>query len=211
VAAAKANGLAHAYVSDVQSLDIASLALEEGTFDAVFSNAALHWCKRSPLGVLQSAHRALKPGGRFVAELGGAGNCIGVCTLSCVWGICLTMPALLAGLRAAIHEVLRRRGYAPEKLDPWFFPSIETYRQLLLSASFHPLSVSLFPRLTPLPAGLLEWLRLFVGASFLREMGEEEREEVMREVVRICEVDCWDEREGWGMCYVRLRVEAVRD
>jgi SAM-dependent methyltransferase len=46
-------------------------------FDAVFSNACLHWCKRDPGGVLESAKRVLKPGGRFVGEMGGFANCIG--------------------------------------------------------------------------------------------------------------------------------------
>jgi len=49
----------------------------EEKFDAVFSNAAMHWCKANPVGVLMSARKVLKPGGRFVAEMGGFTNCIG--------------------------------------------------------------------------------------------------------------------------------------
>ena len=68
----------HAFVADAQAL-----VLPEGNpvlqdkFDAVFSNAALHWCKRDPLGVLVSASKILKPGGRIVAEMGGFMNVIG--------------------------------------------------------------------------------------------------------------------------------------
>lgn len=79
VAKAKANGLPHAYVVDIQNPD----AFPSGSpdvdekFDAVFSNATLHWCKRSPRGAIQSAKRVLKEGGRFVGEMGGFMNCVG--------------------------------------------------------------------------------------------------------------------------------------
>lgn len=47
-------------------------------FDAVFANAALHWCKRDPVGVIKSVAGVLKPGGRFVGEMGGYMNCVGM-------------------------------------------------------------------------------------------------------------------------------------
>ena len=72
--AAKRNGLANVYVADIQSLPDSS---DDVKYDAVFTNATLHWCKRDPRGVLQSAKRVLKPGGRFVGEMGGFMNCIG--------------------------------------------------------------------------------------------------------------------------------------
>jgi SAM-dependent methyltransferase len=52
-------------------------ALSTTKFDAVFSNATLHWCKRNPKGVLDSAKKVLKQGGRFVMEMGGFMNCVG--------------------------------------------------------------------------------------------------------------------------------------
>ena len=39
-------------------------------FDAVLTNAALHWMKQ-PDAVIQGVGQALKPGGRFVGEFGG--------------------------------------------------------------------------------------------------------------------------------------------
>lgn len=70
------------FVDDVQALrlpdEIALLVQDRGGFDAVFSNATLHWCKQDPLGVLKGARKVLKPGGRLVAEMGGFMNCIGV-------------------------------------------------------------------------------------------------------------------------------------
>ena len=73
------NGVQHVLLSDVQRLQMpdAYRWLEDTKFDAVFSNASLHWCKRNPKGVLESAKRVLKPGGRFVGEMGGFLNCIG--------------------------------------------------------------------------------------------------------------------------------------
>lgn len=78
-------------MKDIQRLhkpendDFVATLLEEngGPFDAVFSNAALHWCRDDPAGVLEGAKRVLKPGGRFVIEMGGWGNCVGQCALFC--------------------------------------------------------------------------------------------------------------------------------
>lgn len=75
---AQADGLSHAFVADAQDL-VLPPALQDVRFDAVFSNATLHWCKRDPAGVLTSARRVLKPGGRFVIEMGGFTNCVGAC------------------------------------------------------------------------------------------------------------------------------------
>ena len=78
---ARANGLQRAFIADAQALrvpeEIIHLVGDAG-FDAVFSNATLHWCKRDPLGVLHSARRVLRPGGRLIVEMGGFMNCIGV-------------------------------------------------------------------------------------------------------------------------------------
>ena len=71
----KVNGLEEAFVTDAQDIDV-----REGWehyFDAAFSNAALHWCKKNPRGVLKSIKKVLKPGSRFVCEMGGFLNCIG--------------------------------------------------------------------------------------------------------------------------------------
>jgi SAM-dependent methyltransferase len=75
-----------------------------GEFDAVFSNAALHWM-RDAAAVLGSVHRALRPGGRFVAEMGGAGN--------------------VAAIRSALVAALDRRGLDGAGLDLLFLPTAE--------------------------------------------------------------------------------------
>ncbi|KAI5891339.1 S-adenosyl-L-methionine-dependent methyltransferase [Schizophyllum commune H4-8] len=176
-------------VADAQTLQLSPE--QEGTFDAVFSNATLHWCSRDPLAALQSAARALRPGGRFAAEMGGMGNCIGV--------------------RAAIHSALQRRGRDPAAVDPWFFPSVEEYSTLLTRAGFTIREISLVPRVTPLPEGLSGWLRMFAKHSFLGNLEEAEAEEIIKEVAEAMAVDCRDREGRWSMMYVRLRFSAVKE
>jgi trans-aconitate methyltransferase len=89
VAGARARGL-DARVAGAEALPFAA------EFDAVFSNAALHWMRDAD-AVLVSVHRALRPGGRFVAEMGGAGN--------------------VAAIRGALAEALDRRGIDGRALD----------------------------------------------------------------------------------------------
>ncbi|KAG8833350.1 hypothetical protein FRC17_010819 [Serendipita sp. 399] len=72
---ARQNGVTDTRVMDAQNVMWdAEDDLKAGSFDAVFSNAALHWCKKSPSSVIKHAWDALKPGGRFVVEMGGFGN-----------------------------------------------------------------------------------------------------------------------------------------
>lgn len=174
-------------VADAQTLRLPPA--DTGTFDAVFSNATLHWCSRDPLGALRSAAHALRPGGRFAAELGGLGNCIGV--------------------RAFLYGALRRRGRDPTAVDPWFFPSVEEYSELLEQAGFTVREIALVPRVTPLPEGLAGWLRVFAKHSFMEGMAEEEADAIIQEVAEAMAVDCRDREGRWSMMYVRLRFLAV--
>src|SRR3954464_10791842 len=108
IGAARARGL------DARRGSAETLPFNE-EFDAVFSNAVLHWIRDAP-AVIASVHRALKPGGRFVAELGGAG---------CVQTV-----------RMALIDATNRRGLDGTALDPWFFPTEEAYRSLLEAQGF---------------------------------------------------------------------------
>jgi len=190
IAKARENGLKRVFVGDVQDLayppELQSL---EGSYDAVFTNAALHWCKRDPAGVVRSAKSALRKGGRFVGEMGGLLNVIGV--------------------RSAIHHVLKARGIDAKKLDPWFFPSVAEYQHILESGGFQVNHISLSPRITPLPGPLTDWMRTFTRSGILGDMTDEEAEEVMKEAQDICEVDMRDEAGNWHLMYVRLRFVAV--
>ena len=129
----------------------------EGVFDAVFSNAALHWMTQ-PREVIAGVRRALKPTGRFVAEMGGQGNVVSVL--------------------AALTKTRQNRGLSP--VNPWYFPGMEEYRQFLEEADFQVPVIQLIPRPTVLPGELLGWLETFAG-SFLSTEGAE-REEMIAEV-----------------------------
>ena len=155
----------------------------EGVFDAVFSNAALHWMIQ-PREVIAGVRRALKPTGRFVAEMGGQGNVVSV---------------LVALTKARQH-----RGLVP--VNPWYFPSVEEYRQLLEEAGFQVPLIQLIPRPTALPGELRGWLETFAG-SFLNT-ATAEREEMIAEITKELAPTLRDDSGKWTVDYVRLRFMA---
>ncbi len=179
VEAARARGL------DARVLDGEALPFE-AEFDAVFSNAALHWMK-NPGAVVEGVRRALRAGGRFVAECGGRGN--------------------VSRIRAAISEMLRRRGRDAETVNPWYFPSAEEYRRLLEAHGFEVKEMTLFPRPTPLPGDVLEWLETFAG-GFSSAVPETERSSFLVEVREALRPDLCDAQGLWTVDYVRLRFAA---
>lgn len=179
VAAAKARGL-DARVIDGEALDFTC------AFDAVFSNAAMHWM-RQPDKVIAGIRQALKPGGRFVAEFGGEGN----------------IDALVRALVAA----LGRRGLDGRACDPWYFPGPGEYRARLEAHGFTVDSIALFPRPTPLPGSLGDWLDTFAGA-FLNAAPEAERQAIKDEVADAVRADHCDADGHWTVAYVRLRLAA---
>ncbi|KAG0704784.1 S-adenosyl-L-methionine-dependent methyltransferase [Suillus ampliporus] len=199
------NGVKHAFVSDLQNIQIPFHVFEENSFDAVFSNAAMHWCKQNPRGVLDGAKRLLKDGGRFVCEMGGFMNCIGKSAL-------LGGYLFDVGVRFGLHRAVKNRGYEPDKMDPWYFPTIEEYQGLLESAGFRVNTISLVPRLTPLMnGGLRGFLQLFVRRTFLKQFSDKEAAAIIDEVVEMCEVDMKDKEGNWALMFVRLRFLATLD
>ncbi|KAK0201610.1 S-adenosyl-L-methionine-dependent methyltransferase [Desarmillaria ectypa] len=186
---ARARGLEHAYVADIQELPDLPISVD-AKFDMVFTNAVLHWCKRDPRGVLQSAKKVLKPGGRIAGEMGGFMNCI-------------------EGIRGALHKALQTRGYNAGARDPWYFPSVEDYTEILRAESFEPIEVTLTPRATALPAGVFGWLAVFARPMILKDFSDEEATEIMKEVEEVCRIDCQDSQGRWQMIYMRLRFSAV--
>ena len=181
VRAARERGL-DARVADVTTLGF------DGEFDAVFSNAVLHWV-RDPDAALTAVHRALVPGGRLVAELGGHG---------CV-----------AKIRAAFGEVLARRGIDAERLNPWYFPTSTEYRRRLDANGFDVDSIRLFPRPTPLPSDLTDWLRIF-AQPYLAGVSDSERATVLAEMRERLDPVLRTPDGGWVADYVRLRFAASR-
>ncbi len=156
-----------------------------GAYDAVFSNAALHWMRDAPR-VLANAFAALRPGGRLVAEQGGFGNVAAVVT------------ALMAALEAGGHK-------APAR-PVWDFPSVTGQRARLQAAGFAVEQIALIPRPTPLPTGIEGWLATFAG-PFLAAVPEAAREGVLADCTRRLGA-LYDPHEGWIADYMRLRFVA---
>ena len=160
----------------------------EGEFDAVFSNAALHWMPNAE-AVIAGVRRALKPGGRFVAEMGGLGN--------------------IAAIRVALQAVLAKYGIDAEAVAASFYPSPGQYRRLLEAQGFTVRSIELIPRPTPLPAGMEAWLNTFRN-GVLDLLGAEDRARAMMEIVALLRPALCDADGNWSADYVRLRFAAVR-
>jgi trans-aconitate methyltransferase len=177
VAAAQKRGV-DARVVDAYHLDFAP------EFDAVFSNAALHWMKRDPDAVIQGVRRALKPNGRFVAEMGGHGN--------------------VAAITVALCATIEKYGANGEAMIPWYFPSADEYRERLNRAGFRTEYIELIPRPTPLPTVMRGWLETFV-IPFTNSLPQEARADLLDESTeRLRPVLC-DTSGHWTADYVRLR------
>jgi SAM-dependent methyltransferase len=180
VAAATALGL------DARLLDAANLDFD-GVFDAVFSNAALHWMADID-AVLAGIQRALKPGGRFVGELGGHGN--------------------IAAIRVALAAVLPAFGASMDPL-PWYFPTASAYATRLRRHRFIIDEITLFARPTPLATGIEGWLETF-AASLLARVPASDRAAATRAVVDLLRPVLCDTAGEWTADYVRLRFAARR-
>jgi trans-aconitate methyltransferase len=160
----------------------------QAEFDAVFSNAVLHWIPDAGAAIA-SVHRALKPGGRFVAEFGGAG---------CVQTV-----------RLALIAAANRRGLDGAALDPWFFPTDAAYRALLEAQGFVVRAITLFARPTPLPGDITDWLETF-AQPFLGAVPPEDRAAFIQEVRDAVAPALFDPVSGWCADYIRLRFAAER-
>jgi len=183
IAAAKQRGL------DARIMDARAISFEN-EFDAVFSNAVLHWVKDDPDAPIAGAFRALRPGGRFVGEMGGHAN-VGAITV-----------ALLA--------TLERRGVAnATALIPWYYPTTTEYETRLHQAGFVPLSVQLIPRPTPLPTGMRGWLETFAN-PFCAALPPEARTSFLDEVTAKLKPVLCDTQGNWTADYMRLRFAASK-
>jgi trans-aconitate methyltransferase len=177
ISAAQKRGI-DARVVDAYNLDFVS------EFDAVFSNAALHWMKRDPDAVIQGVSRALRPGGRFVAEMGGHGNVAAITVAFC-----------------ATIEKFGAKGSAA--MIPWYFPSPDEYRMRLERAGFRVDYIELIPRPTPLPTGMRGWLETF-AIPFTNSLPREMRAEFLDQVTERLRPVLYDPSGHWTADYVRL-------
>ncbi|MFJ5884171.1 class I SAM-dependent methyltransferase [Kitasatospora cineracea] len=159
--------------------------------DAVFSNAALHWMTR-PQEVVRSVHRALRPGGRFVAELGGARN--------------------VAGIIAAVRAALAEHGLDGGMRMPWYFPSPAEYAALLEANGFLVARTEYFARPTELsdcPRGVADWVAMF-GSTLIDHVPADLLPAVLDRVNELAAPTL--HRDGrWYADYRRLRFVAVAE
>jgi trans-aconitate methyltransferase len=161
----------------------------EQPFDAVFSNAALHWMPQAE-AVAASVWQALKPGGRFVAEFGGKSN--------------------IGRIVEALKHSLDEAGYPPPP-EFWYFPSLGEYASLLEKQGFRVVYAVHFDRLTPLEDedGMRNWIAMF-GNGLLAYVSEEAKEAVIDSAERRLRHSLY--RDGiWYADYVRLRMVALRE
>ena len=167
----------HANVTDFQF---------DQPFDAVFSNAVLHWVTKAREAA-ECMARALKPGGRLVVEFGGKGN----------------IAEIVGAVREAILKVTGR-----DRQHQWYFPSIAGYASVLEAAGFEVEAAWLFPRFTPLEGetGIRDWIRMFRG-GMIGPLSDEEMEAVLALAEERTRGALY--RDGrWHADYVRLRVAA---
>jgi len=139
VEAARSRGI-DAFVADAEALDLEAQSERFGQFDAVFSNAALHWML-DPDAVATGIFASLKPGGRFAGEMGGDGN--------------------LAAIRTALRDELDERGFQMPDQDPSWYPDVEEFTRLYCVAGFTDVQARLVDRPTPLPSGVAGWILTF--------------------------------------------------
>jgi trans-aconitate methyltransferase len=171
--------------------DGADFSFEE-KFDAIFSNAALHWIINYK-GAIQCMHDNLKPGGRIVLELGGKGN----------------VQTIVNQLRVS----LAKRNYSEQaELQLWYFPSIGEYATELEAVGFRVTMAQHFDRPTKLAdekAGIRDWISMF-GESFFKGVLPEHIEQIKDEVQENVKSQCFY-NGAWHADYKRIRIIALKE
>ena len=179
--AARQRGI-QTFVMDGQQLGL------KRRFDAVFTNAALHWMKQADK-VVEGVASSLKSAGRFVGEFGGKGN--------------------VETIRQALHSAVRKHGVDPWSIDPWYYASPKEYSDLLNRYGFTVSYIELIPRPTKLPGDILAWLGVF-AQPFTKSVTVGERARFLAEVRHELESTLHKPDGTWYADYVRLRFKAMR-
>jgi len=180
VAKAKDKGI-ESYIMSATHLNF------EEEFDAVFSNAMLHWVKDAPLAITE-VNKVLKKEGRFVAEFGGYGN--------------------ILALRKAMSVVFKRHKEYGEFTDPWFFPTKEIYQELLEKNGFNVQQIELIKRPTPV-ADIKEWLNIFAN-GIMKNVPKNSKKSFKNEVEELLKPELYTQENGWVVDYVRVRFSAIK-
>ena len=173
---------------DARVMDARELPFKN-EFEAVFSNATLHWVKEPDLAIA-GVKKALVAGGRFVGEFGGQGNC--------------------AGILGGISRAMDKRGLDIASVWPWYFPSTQDYQARLEKAGFRVSFIELFERPTPIPGNMDDWFETF-GESFITAIPAQQRTAFLKEVSDDLATKFKNEKGIWVVDYVRLRFQAFLD
>ena len=161
-------------------------------FDAIFSNAVLHWVKNHD-AMMRCAYHNLKPGGRFVAEMGGQGNVQQLITVT--------------------KQVLAKYGFNQQaELQVWRFPSLGEYTHELESHGFRVTFAAHFDRKTPLQdgdQGIAKWIAMF-GSQYFEDVPADKKQVMLKEITDILRPALCEDGQ-WYADYKRLRFIAVRE
>jgi len=157
-------------------------------FDAVFSNALLHWLSDYQ-AVIKGVHQALKPKGRFVGEFGGQGN--------------------ISTLVHVMQTVVNKNKTMGDFSNPWFFPSVDKYKAALEDGGFSVAYIELIPRPTPLKTGVQEWVKIFAN-HIISGMPESLESEFLTQTEALARPHLFSESSGWAADYVRLKFHATK-
>jgi SAM-dependent methyltransferase len=157
-------------------------------FDAVFSNAVLHWIRDADR-LIQRVFEALRPGGRFVAECGGH-KCIGT-------------------IQAALVAELEIRGYDGWAANPWYFPTAKEYGDRMRRVGFDVRYIEVIPRPTRLPGDITGFLDTFAD-SFVLILPEPDRETYVADVRDRLKPSLRGKDGLWTADYTRLRFAAYK-
>ena len=156
-------------------------------FDAVFSNAVLHWVKDSKIAI-NKINTSLKNNGRFIAEFGGYGN--------------------IKFLTDAMQKVFDNHQEYGTFNNPWYFPSDEDYKKLLEDNGFKVEYIELIPRPTSID-DISNWLDIFAN-GIVSHLTNEQQLNFKQEVREILKPKIYTEKNGWVADYVRLRFKAIK-
>ena len=160
----------------------------DAEFDAVFTNATLHWLKQ-PKQVINGVYKALKQNGRFVGEFGGYGN--------------------VGSLIKVMQEVFNENKDFGEFKNPWFFPTVKEYKSLLEQQNFEVRHIELIARPTTLKSGMGEWLSIF-AQGITNDLYESQKIFFKELCINKLKPIMFSEENGWVADYVRLRFQAIK-
>jgi trans-aconitate 2-methyltransferase len=162
------------------------------SYDALFSNAVLHWVTEKEQAV-KSMYNNLKPGGRLVLEMGGKGN----------------VQTIIQALKKALID----HGYKQQaNRELWYFPSLSEYTSLLEKQGFRVTYAAHYNRETELKdtqQGIKDWINMF-GSAFLQGIDTAAKDTILDDVEETLRQTQF-RNQKWYADYKRLRVVAIKE